>query len=218
MQWYTEASPHQIEGRYRQMGLTLLCVTEKMDDGSVGRRLLISNEYSVHKEIGQKEWQHPDATALVYTEFGKLVADERLSGLLHPLLHFGTETFGGSIRYIEDGADEIAFGREQSWERKTAADEDYFERLRLEEYERQKASLALEQENRAPAYEFCPRCEARREACKNPDHRGARCMECCGGLGDSSNRYCSNCLDLPFRQKREKALGQEIVYAGEEQG
>jgi hypothetical protein len=197
------------------MGLTLLCVTETMDDGSIARRLLISNEYSVHKDNGEKEWQHPDSESLRYTEFGNLALDERLSGLMHTLLYFGTETFGGHIRFIEDGAAGIASGREQTWTRKSTEDKEYYERLKAEEYERHCAQMKLEHEKRAPMYEFCTRCQEQREACKNPEHRGRRCMSCCGGLGDASNRHCSNCLDLPYRQQREKALGDEIVYAGE---
>jgi hypothetical protein len=41
-------------------------------------------------------------------------------------------------------------------------------------------------------------------------------MECSGGLGDASRRYCFNCIDLPWRRKREKAAGYEIVYLNEE--
>jgi hypothetical protein len=167
---------------------------------------------ALEKEEGQKEWQHPDPMTLRYAEIGGLRCDGRLSGLMRPLFHFGTEAFGGHIRFIEDGSSEIAATREQSWDEKIAQDAAYFNGLARERQE----VMRLEEQKRAPVYEFCARCEAEREACKSPEHRDRRCMVCCGGIGDRSNRYCSNCLDLPFRKKREEALGRSVVYAGEE--
>lgn len=195
------------------MGLTLLCVTESKGSGSVDRRLFVSNEYSVHKDGDEKDWQHPDPRTLRYTEFGKLVSDERLSSMLHPLLYFGAETFGSHVRFIEDGAADIASGREQTWEQKTAQDKEYFQQLEAERH----AEMMLEYQKQAPVYEFCARCRGQKESCKNPAHRGNLCMECCGGVWDRSNRYCSNCLDLPYREKREKSLGEAVVYSGEKQ-
>jgi hypothetical protein len=198
------------------MGMTLLCVSE---DGTDGLRLFVSSEYSVHKErdtegkvLPHQEWQHPDPTTLRYTEFGKLDCPQSFVGFLDAWLHLGVREFGGHVRLIRDGAAAIVSGREQSWEDKL--DEDDARRQEMEA-ERERERL-IEEQKRAPVYEWCTRCGAEREACKNPAHRGERrCMQCCGGVGDTNNRYCVNCLDLPYREKREKALGTAIVYTGE---
>jgi len=67
-----------------------------------------------------------------------------------------------------------------------------------------------------PRYEFCERCNAVTEQCLHWNHQGvSRCMDCGGGVGDSVDGYCLTCIDLVYREKREKALGHKIVYAGE---
>jgi len=41
-------------------------------------------------------------------------------------------------------------------------------------------------------------------------------MDCGGGAGDDTRRFCVNCLDLHWREKREKAIGGSITYLSEE--
>jgi hypothetical protein len=197
------------------MGMTLLCVK---DDGNEGLRLLVSNEYSVDKErdaegkvLPDQEWQHPDPTTLRYAEFGRFNCPESFASFVHDLLHLGVGQYGGHVRLIEEDTAVVAKDREQSWAEKLDQDETWREEM---EAERQREHY-LEEQKRAPVYQWCSRCGGQREACKNPAHRGNKCMHCCGGVGDTNNRYCTNCLDLPFREKREKALGHEIVYTGE---
>jgi hypothetical protein len=40
-------------------------------------------------------------------------------------------------------------------------------------------------------------------------------MECGGGVVDIQWRHCANCVDLPYRKKREKVIGEPIVYENE---
>ncbi len=66
-------------------------------------------------------------------------------------------------------------------------------------------------------HDWCPHCGARTEACQYWKHRGTnRCMECNGGVGNRVERYCGNCLDLPFREQREELSGEQITYTREE--
>jgi hypothetical protein len=197
------------------MGMTLLCVAE---DGTDGLRLFVSHEYSVDKErdaegriLPDQEWKHPDPTTLRYTALGTFPCPGSFVGFLQALLHLGVHEFGGHVRLIRDGAAAIALGREQSWDEKLKQDEAHREEMEAErERERQ-----IEEQQRAPVYEWCTRCGAQREACKSHAHRGNRCMQCCGGVGDTNNRHCVNCLDLPYREQREKFTGNPIVYTGE---
>jgi hypothetical protein len=148
---------------------------------------------------------------LRYTEIGELNGPDRVTHLLQTVIAHGDKFSGGHLRIISEQAGEIAEGRLQSWEEKQAAED----ALRKESEAERARQHWIEEQRRAPVYEWCARCRAEREVCKNPEHRGNRCMHCCGGVGDTENRHCTNCLDLPYREKREKALGASIVYAGE---
>ena len=87
---------------------------------------------------------------------------------------------------------------------------------RMEEEEAEHQRYA-EEMARAPVYDFCERCGGQTEKCKGSQHRGhSHCMACGGRVGDAAARLCVNCLDLPYREKREKAIGEEIMYLGEE--
>ncbi len=97
-------------------------------------------------------------------------------------------------------------GQIESWEQRQ-------ERSDLEE----QAERAAEEEIRRSVYAKCERCGATTEQCKGPSHRGQnRCMACCGGVADARRRICSNCIDIPYREKREQASGQTISYIGEQ--
>lgn len=37
-------------------------------------------------------------------------------------------------------------------------------------------------------------------------------MDCGGGIADVVNRTCVNCIDLPYRTKREALSGERIAY------
>jgi hypothetical protein len=128
------------------------------------------------------------------------------------MMEHGVKCFGGHARLITDGAEDILKGRQQSWDEKLAEDEKQREAEKAERYR----EMEIERQESAPIFEYCSRCGGRREVCKNHLHRGDRkCMECGGGVGDVRLRYCINCLDLPYRELREKAIGEPIVYAGE---
>src|ERR1700722_16150006 len=128
------------------------------------------------------------------------------------LLHLGIGELGGHVRLIEEGAEDIAAGREQSWEDKL-----YDDALRRQEAEAEEAEKRWrEEQRRAPIYEWCDRCNGEQEVCKNSAHRGERrCMQCGGGVANTQERFCVNCADLPYREMREKALGRAIVYTAE---
>jgi hypothetical protein len=82
---------------------------------------------------------------------------------------------------------------------------------------RREAEEQARREARTPVYAYCTRCETRTAQCKNPEHRGwNQCMECGGGLAEAQVQHCRNCFDLPWREKREAALGRAIVYTFEE--
>jgi hypothetical protein len=148
---------------------------------------------------------------LRYTEFGTFNCPESFTGFVNAILHLGVREFGGHVRLIDENGAAIADGREQSWAEKLDQDDAWRQEM---EAERERERW-IEEQTRAPNYEWCNRCGGQQEACKNPAHRGNRCMHCCGGVADTANRYCINCLDLPYREKREKALGSAIVYTGE---
>ena len=201
------------------MGTTLLCVRD--EDQSL--RLFVSNEYDVTKErdasgkvLPNQEWKHPDANTLRYTEFGRFDCPESFESSLNAWLHLGVGRFGGHVRLIDEDAASILNGRQQGWDAKLKEDEARREEMEAERERERYREHCLEEQRRAPHYDWCGHCGASREVCKNHAHRGNRCMHCCGGVGDAANRYCRNCLDLPYRELREKALGAPIVYAGEE--
>jgi hypothetical protein len=199
------------------MGITVLCVKEEG-----GMRLFVSSEYSVTKErdtggrvLPDQKWQHPEATALRYTEFGKFDCPSSFGGFMDSWLHLGAGEFGGHVRFISEDAAAILKGRRQSWNDKIDADETHQQEMEAERERERYLEHCLEEQRRAPVYDWCNRCGRSQEVCKNPAHRGNRCMRCCGGVGEASNRHCVNCLDLPYREMREKALGEPIIYEGE---
>lgn len=175
--------------------------------------LFISQEYAPHKErdelcrvLRDQEWQHPEPEALRYCRLGTLTNDRRVQGILEALLDLGAGEMGGHIRILY--LDECVWlaGQLESWEDRERHDAEE----RAEE-ERRKM------ERRAPVYAYCRRCQTDTEQCKEPRHRGTnRCIRCCGGFWNGSLRHCNNCADLPYREKREAALGHPIVYSGEE--
>jgi hypothetical protein len=202
------------------MGMTLLCVRAK---GS-SLRLYVSNEYDVTKKrdaagkvLPDQEWQHPEANTLRYTAFGRFGCPESFESFLNAWLQLGVGQFGGHVRFIEEDAAAIVNGRQQSWDAKLSEDEARSEEMEAERERERYREHCLEQERRAPHHDWCGRCGASQEVCKNHAHRGNRCMQCSGGIGDGANRYCRNCLDLPYRELREKVLGAPIVYTGEEE-
>jgi hypothetical protein len=203
------------------MAMTFLCVHATQGDDKSTLRLFISNEYTPHKDrdadgkvLPNQEWQHPDPLTLRYTEMGVGLSGpgSHFTSIVQTMMQHGVKCFGGHARLITEGAEDILNGRQQSWEEKLAEDQasrEAWEAERLQE-------MWAEEQKRAPVYEYCSRCGEEREACKNLFHRGERrCMSCCGGVSDTHNRYCVNCLDLPYRELREKALGTVIVYSGE---
>jgi hypothetical protein len=199
------------------MAMTWLCFHQTQGDLNT-LRLFVSNEYTPHKDrdatgkvLPNQEWQHPDPRTLRYTEMGAGLSapGSHFTSMVRMMIQEGMDFFGGHGRLITEGAEDILGGRQQSWDKKFAEEE---ESRRADEYRR----MEIEREERAPVYEYCSRCNAEREGCKNYNHRGARrCMQCCGGVGDARVRHCRNCLDLPYRELREKALGEPIIYACE---
>lgn len=192
--------------------MTIVSVHSKQEDGTVHLGLFASNEYLPYKErdadgnvLPNQEWQHPDPARLRYNELGTLKNSERLSQLFQAIVDVGTGQMGGHIRVIEATDTTCVQGKLQSWTERF----DYEEAERAEQLEERRR-----REERL--YEYCPRCGTQTEACKSPLHRGQnRCMECGGGVADVTERHCVNCLDLPWREKREKSLGAPIVYESE---
>lgn len=179
--------------------------------------LFMSQEYLPYKEtdasgqvLPNQEWQHPEPNTLYYVRLGELACDGRVDGLLQSVLDLGASTLGGHARIIM--AKTIP-----SWLRSRLETWDARElRSVRQEREEQHARMAAEAAIRSPVYATCPRCGVENEQCKSTEHRGEnRCLACNGGLADTRRRHCNNCLDLPFRVKREQALGRRIVYEGE---
>ena len=197
--------------------MTFLCLSDEHGAESAAVRWFVSNEYLPWKErdaegkvLPNQEWQHPDPSTLRYTEVQGEGAPNVFPNLIEIIEKNDRKAPNSHIRVIHEGALEISAGRLQSWKEKIAEDEAWRDA-------EQRREMDIENEKRAPVYEYCSRCDGEREACKNPKHRGNRkCMTCCGGVGNRDLRHCMNCLDLPYRELREKALGAPIVYAGEE--
>jgi hypothetical protein len=198
------------------MAFTIIGTNKVTADRRRSVSLFISEEYLPYKErdtsgnvLPNQKWQHPTPNELHYCKVGTLVTDDRASQLITTMLELGADQKGGHAR--------VMFMDEVSWLKKrteTWKDRAKRERQRLAERERQEI---LKEAAKEPSYAFCPRCGATTESCKNPRHRGSNpCMKCGGGLGESEHRHCVNCLDLPWREKREQAVGQKIVYLTEE--
>lgn len=178
--------------------------------------LFFSQEYLPQKErdpsgavLPNQEWQHPQPDELHYCEIGTLAGDERVTGLVDMFLNVGTSESGGHVRilFLEDCP--WLKDRLETWgDRQARAKQEYAE----EQRERQRQEMA-----KAPVYKYCEQCGEETEQCKGPEHRGrSRCMTCGGGPGDLGARYCVNCVDLPYRERREATIGQPIVYLSEE--
>ena len=195
--------------------MTFLCVQDNEGAEGSGLRLLISNQYSLHKDrddegkvLPNQEWLHPDPTTLRSTAIGDLNAPEHVTRLMQTMVDPSVEFFGGHVRIISEHATEIAEGRLQGWEARQADDD-----ARPEEMEAERQlEMEIERQKSSPIHECCPRSGGESEVCKSPLHPG---MTCGGGVGDTRIRHCVNCLDLPYRELREKALGAPIEYAGE---
>jgi hypothetical protein len=203
------------------MAFTVLGVHQSNADSELVRTaLFISQEYIPHKDtdstgavLPDQEWQHPEPENLHYCKLGVLTGDERVQGLIQCLFDLGADQLGGHARIMFLEQCSWITHQIESWaDRHARCEQERIERERQHEIE-----MAAEQALRAPVYDYCPRCCKENEQCKDPHHRGQnRCMTCNGGLGDPTYRRCTNCLDLPCRQKRDAKLGQAIVYTGEE--
>jgi len=203
------------------MAITVLGIKKHGAQGAFPRTtFFVSQEYVPHKEtdssgavLPNQEWQHPKPETLHYCKLGALTSDGGVDGLFHALLELGAGQMGGHVRILTPEECSWLNGRIESW-----ADRHLREKQEELERERQHAAeMAAEQALRAPVYDYCPRCDERTEQCKGPAHRGEnRCITCNGGLGDTNRQHCNNCLDLSYRQKRETALGERVVYLGEE--
>lgn len=201
------------------MALTVIGIREK-DGEMVRTNLYVSQEYLPHKDcdergivLADQEWQHPDAETLRYCFAGALEGDGRVESLLSHVLESGGPWSGGHLRVLfPDNADWI-MDQLESWESRWQR-----ERGELEAHHAAHRAQESERRERAtPIYGPCPKCGGQTEQCKGLKHRGThRCGVCCGGIMDHANRYCANCLDLPYREKREAALGEPIIYSGEE--
>jgi hypothetical protein len=208
------------------MAFTLLIVrgTQYGEELCRRQRLFISQEYLPKKDrdssgqvLPDQEWQHPEADQLNYCEMGHLVLDDRCEDLIELVLHQGVTQLGGHSRLIVLEECTWIDSRVETWSRRQDREameyQDYLARRESEEMLRKYE----EDEARRPEYAYCERCERETESCKGPSHRGGnRCMTCGGGLGDAKIRHCVNCIDLPFRKKREEVLGRPIIYRGEE--
>jgi RES domain-containing protein len=182
--------------------------------------IYISQEYLPHKErdataavLPNQQWQHPEPEDLYYCRLGTLKADRRSAQLFESSVSLGIGQIGGHGRLLDFKECPWLRRRTIPWAKlKTTIHKTF-----IEEEERRAAEEARKAEARRPIHEYCRRCDALTEQCKDPNHRGSnRCMDCCGGVADRENRRCVNCLDLPYREKREAALGHKIVYEGEE--
>jgi hypothetical protein len=196
------------------MAITLLKITKRRARRELLRTtFLISEEYIQHKEtipdgavLPNQTWQHPEPETLRYCKLGEFDGDGRVDGIFRALLDLGANQMGGHIRILTPEKCRWLNGRIESWTDRHIREERGLERSR-----------AAEQALRAPLYAYCPRCDEPTEQCKESAHRGEnRCMTCNGGMGDTNRRYCNNCLDLPYREKRESAIGERVVYMGEE--
>lgn len=193
------------------MAITLIGIRESADAGHI-TTFFISGEYIPHKErdefgnvLPDQEWQHPEPAGLHYCRLGTFAMDEGVGHLLDALLNLGATQMGGHVRVkvVEDA----------SWMPRQI--ETWADRAEREETERIERERQYQFEH-AQVYGYCSRCAEHTEQCKNPQHRGPNlCINCNGGAGNTTDRHCSNCLDLPWRNKRERALGQEIVYTSE---
>jgi hypothetical protein len=198
------------------MAFTVIGTNKVTAEQSRSVALFTSEEYLPHKErdtsgnvLPNQEWQHPTPDQLHYCELGTLVTDDRVSQLINAMLELGADQMGGHARVVFTDDAPWLKQRTETWEDRAER-----ERQQLAERERQES---LKEAAKEPCYAFCTRCGATTESCKNLRHRGSNpCMKCGGGLGDSVHRYCVNCLDLPWREKREQAVGQKIVYLNEE--
>jgi hypothetical protein len=198
------------------MAMTVVCVHSRQEDGTVHLSLFASNEYLPYKErdsygnvLPNQEWQHPDPATLRYNELGTLSHSERVSQLLQSIVALGTGQMGGHIRVIEATDKTIIQGRLQSW-----ADRSKFEETERGRELRERESEELRSQR---LFEYCPRCGTETEACQSPMHRGqTRCTTCGGGIADVTNRHCVNCLDIPWREQREKHTGAPIIYGTED--
>jgi hypothetical protein len=178
--------------------------------------LYVSQDYIPHKQrdalggvLPNQEWQHPEPAALRYCEIGTSVADERVTQRMESILNLGIGQFGGHGRILELESCTWLNDRLETWA-------DRQSRTAQEQAEAESQKCA-EEMAMAPVFDFCKRCVDETEQCKGSTHRGhSRCMLCNGGLGDEFARLCLNCLDLPYRERREKAIGEKIVYLGEE--
>jgi len=199
------------------MASTLIVLRTDADSATGLRRLALylSQEYLPHKErdaagvvLPNQEWQHPEPTELHYCHIGTLHGDDRTLQVIEATLHLGNGQFGGHGRFLVFDTCLWIEERLESWDDRRAREEE-------EEAERE-AERHREWLLAAPIFAYCPHCEQDTEQCKGPDHRGSnRCMRCCGGVGNASVQHCSNCLDLPYREKREIAIKETIAYTGE---
>jgi hypothetical protein len=200
------------------MAFTIVGMRKATEKGHPRETIVyVSHEYIPHKErdamggvLPNQEWQHPDPQTLHYCRLGTLMADLRVENLVESILGFGADHMGGHIRILFQEHAPWIEERLDSWSERRAREQQEYERER----EMQAAAEAAE---RAPVYDYCPRCNNQMEQCKNPMHRGHnRCMRCNGGESNVAKRHCNNCHDLKYREKREAALGHSITYAGEE--
>jgi len=194
------------------MAFTIVGVQKTTGRSRQTPKLFISEEYFANKcddsgnVLPAEDWQHPRPEDLRYCRLGTLVTDKRAWDLIKIVLRLGTGQLKGCARIIETDQDSWLRSRTETWNKRAER-----ERQRRAEHDRQ------EKEAREPVYAFCPRCGATTESCKNPHHRGLHpCIKCGGGIGNRELRYCSNCLDLPWREQRERAVGHQIVYLTEE--
>jgi hypothetical protein len=203
------------------MAYTVLVLTDPQGDGLLSESVLfISEEYSPTKErdasgaiLPDQEWQHPAPEGLQYCKFGNSSADARVNQHLKTLLSLGVGQLGGHVRMLYLAECSWLKCQTENWENRHA-----HEAKRLEAEQRRELEPHLaELREREPIYDYCGRCRREMEQCKGASHRGPnKCIQCCGGVGNPNLRHCRNCLDLPYREKREEALGHPIVYAGED--
>jgi hypothetical protein len=204
------------------MASTLIVLRTDVD-GETGLQriaLYLSQEYLPHKErdddgvvLPNQEWQHPEPTELHYCHIGTLHGDDRVVQMLEATLHLGNSQFGGHGRLLVLDTCPWINEHLETWEDRHARE--------AEEQAQRDEGLAAEWHREwtlaTPVFAYCQRCEQSTEQCKGPSHRGSnRCMRCCGGVGDTRVRYCANCLDLPYREHRERAINEPITYSGEE--
>jgi len=198
------------------MAFTFLALNKTTSEHKRLVTLFISEEYAAFKEtdtsgnvLPNQDWQHPVPEKLHYCKVGSLVGDERVTHLVRAVLELGAGEMGGHARVMFTDRAPWIKQQTETWEDRATR-----EREQLAERSRQEK---LKEDAKAPVYEYCSRCEETTESCKNPRHRGSSlCIECGGGLADKERRHCLNCVDLPWRERREEATGREIVYLNEE--